>query len=422
MESTTASNTRPSITGGIDNTNQESYCTQLLDEAEEILRQHRVDEPELYRMLDLKKKLAVKSESTESITDQANSDGDIHIDELIPSRFSLEGELRGAELRRRIQTSHQVIRQYKVTLNADIIPRTQVSNKKCSQQTVKEEQDYRADIVSEQIRVWRSLLPQLIKRFSKIRDPRNANSVKHKLTVLMLFGLFSFIFHLSSRREMNRELTGPVIFEHLRKLFPEIDSIPHADTLARLLERINPKEIETIHINLIRDLIKKKKFKKLLLNGCLPITIDGTQKFYRDGLSHDTHYCERVVGNPEDNNKQQYVYTIEANITFRNGLTIPLMTEFLYRENNKVLNPTGKQDSETTAFERMALRLKSYFPKLKMILFADAMYATQPVMSIMNSNHWEYIIVLPKKKLTDFSELLDANKPLAQAIPNQRAY
>ncbi|MEK6248619.1 MAG: hypothetical protein N2C12_10600, partial [Planctomycetales bacterium] len=38
----------------------------------------------------------------------------------------------------------------------------------------------------------------------------------------------------------------------------------------------------------------------------------------------------------------------------QNGLTIPLMTEYLHRENNQLLQAEGKQDSETTAFERLA--------------------------------------------------------------------
>ena len=77
----------------------------------------------------------------------------------------------------------------------------------------------------------------------------------------MLFGLLAFIFRLSSRREMNRELTSTVFNEHFKKLFPELDSIPHADTLERLLEKINPQKIEAIQIAFIKSLIKKKKFK-----------------------------------------------------------------------------------------------------------------------------------------------------------------
>ena len=98
------------------------------------------------------------------------------------------------------------------------------------------------------------------------------------------------------------------------------------------------------------------------------------------------------------------------------------MTEYLYRENNILEQPDGKQDSETTAFERMAKRLKKYFPRLKIILFMDAMYATQPVMEILYKNRWEYIIRLPKNKLTNFAKRLDKNKSIRQSIPDQPAY
>ena len=63
--------------------------------------------------------------------------------------------------------------------------------------------------------------------------------------------------------------------ESLRKIFPELDSVPHADTIARFLETINPTYIESAHINMIKDLLKRKKFKKLLILGKLPISIDG---------------------------------------------------------------------------------------------------------------------------------------------------
>ena len=135
--------------------------------------------------------------------------------------------------------------------------------------------------------------------------------------MLLLFGLFAFIFRLSSRREINRELTGPVIFNHLKKCFPDIDSIPHADTLARALENIDPIDIEAIHITLVKELIKKKKFKTLLIQDCLPITIDGTQKLYRQGLLQDERWCERKVGDEASNNKQQYLHVLEANISLK---------------------------------------------------------------------------------------------------------
>ncbi len=131
-------------------------------------------------------------------------------------------------------------------------------NVACGYYSIDEERECRAEVVSAQLKTWWTMLPNLIRRFSKLSYPRRAESIKHKVSVLMLFALLAFVFRLSSRREMNRELTDPVIFESLRKFFPEIDSIPHADTLARFLERMDPKAIEAIQIELIRELIEKK--------------------------------------------------------------------------------------------------------------------------------------------------------------------
>src|SRR3990172_12498493 len=125
------------------------------------------------------------------------------------------------------------------------------------------------------------------------------------------------------------------------------------------------------------------------------------------------------------NNKsreQQYIYAIEANITFSNGLAIPLLTEFLYRDNNQLTNPSGKQDSETTACERMTERLKKYFPRLKILLCMDALYATQSVMEVIQKNQWQHMISLPKRKLPDLAKRLQKQKNTRRMIPNQAHY
>jgi len=50
------------------------------------------------------------------------------------------------------------------------------------------------------------------------------------------------------------------------------------------------------------------------------------------------------------------------------------------------------------------------------------MFSTQSVMGILHTNQWEYIIRLPKRKLTDFANLLNKNKPMRLSIPNQQHY
>ena len=321
-----------------------------------------------------------------------------------------------------IEASHQLIHGHHTETQSLIVPRTQARNAKQPHGSIEEMTADRADKLSSQIQAWRSILPILIRRLSKIHDPRRAKSVKHKMVVVMLYGLLAFVFRLSSRREINRELSGMVVFENLKRIFPELESIPHADTLARVLEKVNVTDIEKTHISLINQLIRNKKFKKLLIAGCLPIAIDGTQKLYRDGELHDLRWLSRKVGHEEAGQNQQYVYVLEANIVFKSGLTIPLLTEYLRTDWNVLNNPEGKQDCELVAFKRLSAKLKKYFPRLKIIIFADALFATQSILGIVTDYRWEYVIQFSKNKLKQFAALLNTMKDSAQTIPEQTYY
>ena len=57
----------------------------------------------------------------------------------------------------------------------------------------------------------------------------------------------------------------------------------------------------------------------------------------------DENWLERTVGKDENQRVQQYVYVVEVNITLKNGLSVPLMSEFLYYDGNTKPN---KQDCE----------------------------------------------------------------------------
>jgi len=115
------------------------------------------------------------------------------------------------------------------------------------------------------MRILKAQLPALLKRLNTIPEPRNPKKIKHSLTLLMLYGLFMFVFQLSSRRQANSQMTRPQFKENLRLLFPELDDLPHADTLFRLLSKIDVDQIESALVELIKRLIAKKKFHRYLM-------------------------------------------------------------------------------------------------------------------------------------------------------------
>jgi hypothetical protein len=261
----------------------------------------------------------------------------------------------------------------------------------------------------EQIRVFRAKLPVLLAQLSKIPDYRNPKKIKHKLTVVLIYGILVFVYQMASRREANKTMTRPAFMESLQLLFPDLEKLPHHDTLGRILEKIDVSRIEEIHVELIRNFIRKKKFLRFLVDNAYPIAIDGTQKATRRERL-DEAWLERKVGKEEDGKKQHYVYVLEANLAFQNGMVIPLMSEFL--EYGKGDTSNDKQDCETRAFYRLAARLKKHFSHLRIMLLLDGLYATGPVMAICRKYKWQFMIVLQDKSLPSVWEEFHGLKQL----------
>ena len=112
-----------------------------------------------------------------------------------------------------------------------------------------------------------------------------------------------FVFQFSSRREVNRVMTRPQFMANLQQFFPELEKLPHADTLFRLLCDIDVENIEQAHAGLVRRMIRNKKFRRFLINSCHPIAIDGSQKFARDTL-WDVNPLQRTHGKEENSHTQ----------------------------------------------------------------------------------------------------------------------
>ncbi|NLB41466.1 MAG: transposase family protein [Clostridiales bacterium] len=253
-----------------------------------------------------------------------------------------------------------------------------------------EELEDRQDTIERATVVYRQMLPSLLNKLSRIKDPRNPNQITHKITVLLLYGILIFVYQTGSRRETNRTMNR-IYFENMKAMFPELESLPHADTLARLLEKIDVSEIQECMVELLKDLIKRKKFKNYLLKKNYLIAIDGTQKFYRN-YQWDEKCLERNVGKEEAKTTQHYVYVLESVLILNNGITLPLYSLFL--DNEDWVKGETKQDCERKAFYRLAEKIKKLFRNSHITIVVDGLYACGPVIKTCLQNKWNYMIVL----------------------------
>ena len=146
-------------------------------------------------------------------------------------------------------------------------------------------------------------------------------------------------------------MSRPMFMKNLQMLFPALETCPHQDTLNRLLSNIDIDKLESLHFEMVRKLIRQKKFVRYLIDNSYPIAIDGTQKLVRSELVSE-QWLERKINKTENEQKQYYVYVLEANLALHNGIVIPLASEFLDYTQGDTDN--NKQDCETKAFHRLA--------------------------------------------------------------------
>jgi len=151
--------------------------------------------------------------------------------------------------------------------------------------------------------------------------------------------------------------------------------------------------LPSAHLALIKRFIRGKKFHSYLIQNCHPISIDGTQKLVRDGQWWAEEWLDRSGATWS----QQYIYVLEANLVFHNGMTLPLFSEFLsYAEGD---TDTTKQDCELKAFKRLAVKIKQEFPQLPLMILLDGLYASGPIVDLCIEYGWDSMIVLKGKCL-----------------------
>lgn len=289
--------------------------------------------------------------------------------------------------------------------NPECIHPTTLPNRKSVYKSREQEQEDRQAALERQLLVWRSQLPQLMEKFAQLPDTRRPGSIRHKTVVLLTFALFLFVFEYTSRREANRELTRPSFWELFREVFPEIESIPHMDTVNRFLKKTDPAQLEEILFQTVKRLLRNGKLRGFLVNKQYVVAIDGTQK-----LARRWQWADEALRKRYGDNESYAAYTLEAALVGPQGVVIPFFTEFC--ENTTGGEALAKQDCELKACKRLLIRLRKVFPKLRLMVVADGLYPNGPVMALCRQLHLDFMIVLPQDSLRSVWDEVEGLKKL----------
>ena len=245
------------------------------------------------------------------------------------------------------------------------------------------------NILGDVITIIKQYFPELINKFEGLTDLRHQSYVEYKMKVIFMVRLLALMCEIKSMNALTREFNTEEAIENIAKICGlKLEEIPHCDTINDVFKNVDVKEIEEIRKYMIVKMIRNKMLEKFKIRGkYYHIVVDGT------GLatSRKKYNKNCLVKNKTDKKGVEYqeysTYVLEAKLVV-GGMVFSIGSEFVENETEDV----SKQDCEINAFKRLAEKIKKEYPRLKIIISGDALYANKSVMDICEGNGWKYII------------------------------
>ena len=252
------------------------------------------------------------------------------------------------------------------------------------------------NILKDLVTIINQYFPKLIKQFNGLTDTRNQSYVKYQMKVIFMVRLMGLMCEIKSMQGLTRELNTKETIKNIAQICAlKLEEIPHCDTINDVFENIKIEELEEIRKYMINKMIRNKMLDRYKIRDkYYHIIVDGT------GLatSRKKYNKNCLVKNKADKNGKEYqeysTYVLEAKLVV-GEMVFSIGSEFVENEDEKVT----KQDCEINAFKRLAKKIKEEYPRLKIIIEADALYASKPIIDICKANGWKYIIRFKEGKI-----------------------
>ena len=206
-----------------------------------------------------------------------------------------------------------------------------------------------------------------------------------------------FLLHENSRHGFNQDRREEQFYDNYLKIFKL--RLPHMDTVNDFIEKLPTDELELLKATLICGLIEQKVFHRFkLLGKHFMIAIDGTGT---NSYKENDEQQSRLSRTSKNGNVTYYHYVVEAKLVTSSGLSVSIASEMIANEGKRNFN---KQDCEQRAFERLAVKIKKYFPRLPICILADGLYPNKTFMKVCSDNDWAFIVVLQDDNLKRLQE------------------
>jgi hypothetical protein len=241
--------------------------------------------------------------------------------------------------------------------------------------------------------VLRHHFPRFVDWLKELRDPRKRPDLcTYPIEYVLMTALLMFCGHCGSRRRLGRKLTGGRMGGNIWRLVGKAysDVVLHTDTMNNVMSELEPEELDKLIAAVFSQLRSKRVLDRFRFDRKLVVAVDATQVF-----SSKKPHCENCTHQTRDGVTTYFHNVLAAKVVTSLGLVVPLAFEFIENPGREY----DKQDCEIKAWRRLAGKIRRLFPRLKLNLVGDGLYAEEPTFNECEDAGWNFIVTLTDNDL-----------------------
>lgn len=228
----------------------------------------------------------------------------------------------------------------------------------------------------------------LLKHFSRVADHREKDRVDHKLHDVLMSALAMFCYQDPSLLAFQERTQTPALTQNLKNMW-HIQTVPSDTQMRTIMDEIDSRELEGLFTTFFRLVQRGKHLDQYRVLGAYYLcVIDGSEYFSSDHIGCPSCLQQKVKKKQGDVLQFSHQIVQAAVVHPKLSPVIPLCPE-------QVRNTDGhdKQDCETNAGKRLLEKVRKVHPKLPLIIAADSLYSTQPMIETIVSQGMRYCLV-----------------------------
>ena len=262
-----------------------------------------------------------------------------------------------------------------------------------------------------------------------IPDRRNQDMITYSKQSIMMSALAIFLFRMESGNKFDdksHDEDEKYSKTNVAKFIsaPE-DRVPVIKTIEKFLMNLEENSVNELMIAFFKDLQKSKFFKQhpqIMPGDFFLLAADCVHTHTYDHIHHtnkagdnDCDCClKRVYNKGTVNEKVRWQHnTLVFCFIFTGGLKIPIYRYPIHAKQiinlENASDDTHKQECELVALKAALPIIRESFPKMKIVLLLDGLYANKPVMRLSENHKCGYIIVKKEASLPLLAKECDEN-------------